>query len=151
MPITMSLLVQNCCGLGNPRTVKKLGDYIQAKDPTVTFLAETQIDDARLDQVLCNFDLEISGQLQVEIEAVVWFCYGRKRLESQQKTRRNIVLMYLLKIMPHRSGDSQVSMVNQLQLNDMRHGQSSELSMINHTSLGCVWGISMKSQDKKKR
>ena len=42
-------------------------------------------------------------------------------------------------------------MVNRLQLNDMRHGQSFELSMINHTSLGCVRGISMKSQDKKKR
>ena len=131
--------------------MKELGDYIQAKDPTITFLAETWTDDVRLDQVLHNFDLEISGQLQVEIEAVVWFCYGRKRLESQWKTRRNIVLMYLLKIMPHRSGDSQVSMVNRLQLNDMRHCQSFELSMINHTSLSCVWGISMKSQDKKKR
>ena len=63
--------------------MKELGDYIQAKDPTVTFLAETWTNDARLDQVLRNFDLEISGQLQVEIEAVVWFCYGRKRLESQ--------------------------------------------------------------------
>ena len=47
------------------------------------FLTETWADSARLDQVLRNFDLEISGQLQVEIEAVVWFCYGRKRLESQ--------------------------------------------------------------------
>ena len=52
----MSLLVWNCRGLGNPRIVKELGDYIQAKDPTFVFLAETWADNARLDQVLCNFD-----------------------------------------------------------------------------------------------
>ena len=46
----------NCRGLGNPRIVKELGDYIQAKDHTVVFLAETWADNARLDQVLCNFD-----------------------------------------------------------------------------------------------
>ena len=45
----MSLLVWNCRGLRNPRTVRELGDYIQAKDPTVVFLAETWTDDARLD------------------------------------------------------------------------------------------------------
>ena len=52
----MSLLVWNCCGLKNPRTVKELGDYIRAKDPTVVFLTETWADSARLDQVLRNFD-----------------------------------------------------------------------------------------------
>ena len=52
----MSLLVWNCRGLRNPRTVKELRDYIRAQDPSVVFLAETWIDDARLDQVLCNFD-----------------------------------------------------------------------------------------------
>ena len=52
----MSLLVWNCRGLGNPRTVRELGDYIWAQDPTVVFLAETWTDDARLDQVLRNFD-----------------------------------------------------------------------------------------------
>ena len=45
----MSLLVWNCRGLRNPCTVRELGDYIQAKDPTVVFLAETWTDDARLD------------------------------------------------------------------------------------------------------
>ena len=43
-------------GLGTPRTVRELGDYIRAKDPTVVFLAETWTDDARLDEVLRNFD-----------------------------------------------------------------------------------------------
>ena len=52
----MSLLEWNCRGLRNPRTVKELRDYIRAQDPSVVFLVETWIDDARLDQVLCNFD-----------------------------------------------------------------------------------------------
>ena len=51
----MNLLVWNCRGLGNPRTVRELGDYIRAKDPAVVFLAETWTDDARLDEVLQNF------------------------------------------------------------------------------------------------
>ena len=48
----MSLLVWNCRGLGNPSTIRELGDYIRAKDPSILFLAETWIDDARLDIVL---------------------------------------------------------------------------------------------------
>ena len=52
----MSHLVWNCCGLENPRIVRELGDYTRAKDPAVVFLAETWTDDARLDQVLRNFD-----------------------------------------------------------------------------------------------
>ena len=46
----------NCCGLGNPCIVRELGDYIRAQDRSVVFLAETWINDARLDQVLRNFD-----------------------------------------------------------------------------------------------
>ena len=48
----------NCRGLGNPRIVKELGEYFRAKDPTVVFLAETWADNARLDQVLHNFDFK---------------------------------------------------------------------------------------------
>ena len=52
----MSLLIWNCRGLGNPRTVRELGDYIRAKDPSVMFLAETWTNNDRLHQVLRNFD-----------------------------------------------------------------------------------------------
>ena len=52
----MSLLIWNCHGLRNPRRVRELGDYIQAKDPSIMFLVETWTDDARQDQVLRNFD-----------------------------------------------------------------------------------------------
>ena len=52
----MSLLVWNYRGLGNLCTVREFGDYIREKDPTVVFLAEIWTDDARLDQVLRNFD-----------------------------------------------------------------------------------------------
>ena len=52
----MSLLIWNCRGLGNPRTVRELGDYIRAKDPSVMFLVETWTNNDRLHQVLRNFD-----------------------------------------------------------------------------------------------
>ena len=67
----MILLVWNCHGLGNPRTVKELGEYIGAKDPTVVFLAETWADNARLDQVLRNFDFRNKWSVESGIEAVV--------------------------------------------------------------------------------
>ena len=67
----MSLLVWNCRGLGNPRAVKELGEYIRAKDHTVVFLAETWANNARLDQVLCNFDFRNKWSVESGIEAVV--------------------------------------------------------------------------------
>ena len=41
-------------------------------------------------------------------------------------------------------------MVNRLQIEGMRHGLKSEPLKINHTFLGYVLGIPMKSQDKKR-
>ncbi|XP_050264146.1 uncharacterized protein LOC126708397 [Quercus robur] len=54
----MSLLVWNCRGLGNLRTENELVTLIQAKDPSVVFIAETWTDGARLDRTLSkiNFD-----------------------------------------------------------------------------------------------
>ena len=45
----MNLIVWNCRRLGNLRSGKELGDIIRAKDPSVVFLDETLIDEARLD------------------------------------------------------------------------------------------------------
>ena len=39
----------NCHGLGNLRTERKLVELVQAKDPSVVFLAKTLTDDARLE------------------------------------------------------------------------------------------------------
>ena len=47
----MSFLAWNCRGLGNPGTVRELGDLIRAKDPSVVFLAETWADEARLNEI----------------------------------------------------------------------------------------------------
>ena len=44
----MGLLCWNCHGLGNPQTIQELGDIVRAQDPTVVFLAETWLDEARL-------------------------------------------------------------------------------------------------------
>ena len=54
----MSLLLWNCCGLGDPRTENELVRLIQAKNLSVVFIAKTWIDEARLDQILSkiNFD-----------------------------------------------------------------------------------------------
>ena len=54
----MSLLLWNCRGLRNPRTENELVRLIQAKDHFVVFIAETWIDEARLDRTLSkiNFD-----------------------------------------------------------------------------------------------
>ena len=54
----MSLLLWNCCGLGNPRTENELVRLIQAKDPSVVCIAETWADKVRLDRTLSkiNFD-----------------------------------------------------------------------------------------------
>ena len=54
----MSLLLWNCCGLGDPRTENELVRLIQAKNLSIVFIAETWIDEARLDQILSkiNFD-----------------------------------------------------------------------------------------------
>ena len=47
----MSCIVWNCKGLRNPLAVQELADLVQAKAPTVVFLAETLADEARLDYV----------------------------------------------------------------------------------------------------
>ena len=54
----MSLLLWNCRGLENPHTENELVSLIQAKDPSVMFIAETWADEARLDHILSkiNFD-----------------------------------------------------------------------------------------------
>ena len=54
----MNCLVWNCCGLGNLRTGKELGEIVQAKDPFVVFIVETLADEARLDMIQANLDFE---------------------------------------------------------------------------------------------
>ncbi|XP_074336036.1 uncharacterized protein LOC141673201 [Apium graveolens] len=49
----MNLLSWNCRGLGNPRTVRVLGDVIRSLKPTFLFLSETKVDKGRIDE-LCS-------------------------------------------------------------------------------------------------
>ena len=51
----MSVLVWNCCGLGNPQTIRELGNFVRAQDPAVVFLAETWLVEDRLKSLLRNF------------------------------------------------------------------------------------------------
>ena len=54
----MSLLLWNLCELGDSRRENELVRLIQAKNSSVVFIAETWIDEVRLDQILSkiNFD-----------------------------------------------------------------------------------------------
>ena len=54
----MSLIVWNCHRLGNPPTIRELGDLIQAQDPAAMFIAKTWLDEARLKSLLKNCDLD---------------------------------------------------------------------------------------------
>ena len=54
----MSFLAWNCRGLGNPCTIRELGDLIRAKDPSVVFLVETWADEARLKEIKRNLNFD---------------------------------------------------------------------------------------------
>ena len=47
----MSCIMWNCRGLGNQPAVQELVEVVQAKAPTIVFLAETLADEARLEYV----------------------------------------------------------------------------------------------------
>lgn len=47
----MSIIVWNCHGFGNMRTGKELEVVIRAKDPSVVFIVETWVDEARLQEI----------------------------------------------------------------------------------------------------
>ena len=54
----MNCLVWNCRELGNLRIGKELVEIIGAKDPFAVFIAETQANEARLDQVQQEIEFE---------------------------------------------------------------------------------------------
>lgn len=54
----MNILVWNCYRLGNLHTRNELGDIIQAKDPSVFFIAKTLTGEVRLDRILRNIDFD---------------------------------------------------------------------------------------------
>ena len=59
-------LAWNCHGLGNLRIGKELVEIIRAKDLFVVFLAETLIDEARLDTVQRNIEFNHRWVVQRE-------------------------------------------------------------------------------------
>ena len=54
----MSCIAWNCRGLGNLRTGRELVKIIRAKDPSIVFLAETMVDDVRLEIVQSNIGFD---------------------------------------------------------------------------------------------
>ena len=66
----MSLLVQNCHGLGNLHIGKELEVLIRAKDLSIVFLAETWANEARLKEVQRN--INFNNLFQVERNLKGW-------------------------------------------------------------------------------
>ena len=53
-----SVELWNCRGLGNLRTEKELGVFVQSKDPSIMFLAETWLDEARLKDIKWKLEFD---------------------------------------------------------------------------------------------
>ena len=131
--------------------MKELGDYIQAKDPTVTFLAETWTDDARLDQVLRNFDFRnkwsaASGNRGGGL-VLLWKEEIRITVEDSSK--------YCIDVLVENNAPQEWRFTGFYgePVTAKRHEARSKFRTLNdkpHIPWLCA-GISMKSQDKKKR
>ena len=91
----MNLRVWNCYGLGILHTGKELGDTIQAKDPSVVFVAKTLADEARLDRVVQEIEVQDKSlwmgiwSLYVlsKIKSFIWLAC-RKSLPTKQNLVR---------------------------------------------------------------
>ena len=91
----MNLRVWNCRGLGILHTGKELGDTIQAKDPSVVFVAKTLADEARLDRVVQEIEVQDKSlwmgiwSLYVlsKIKSFIWLAC-RKSLPTKQNLVR---------------------------------------------------------------
>lgn len=51
----MNLLSWNCRGLGNPRTVRILGDVVTSLKPVFLFLAETKVDSGKIEELCVKY------------------------------------------------------------------------------------------------
>ena len=95
----MNLRVWNFCGLGILHIGKKLGDIIRAKDPSVVFIAETLADEARLDQVVQEIEVQDKSlwmgiwSLYVlhKIKSFVWLACRKSLLTKQNLVRWTII------------------------------------------------------------
>ena len=91
----MNIRVWNCRGLEILRTGKELGDTIQAKDPSVVFVAKTLADEARLDRVVQEIEVQDKSlwmgiwSLYVlsKIKSFIWLAC-RKSLSTKQNLVR---------------------------------------------------------------
>lgn len=54
----MNLLSWNCRGLGNPRTVRILGEVIKSFNPTFLFLAETKVDSNKIEELCVRYGFD---------------------------------------------------------------------------------------------
>ena len=95
----MNLRIWNCRGLGILHTGKELGNIIRAKNPFVMFIAETLADEARLDRVVQEIEVQDKSlwmgiwSLYVlnKIKSFVWLAC-RKSLPTKQNLVRQTII-----------------------------------------------------------
>ena len=63
----MILLVMICHGLGNPWTEREPSEISRAKDPSNMFIAETWVDEARLEHILSTTKSLINSDSIMEV------------------------------------------------------------------------------------
>lgn len=63
--------------LGILRTGKELGDIIQAKDPSIVFIAKTLADEARLDRVVQEIEVQ-----EKNLWKGIWSLYALNKIKS---------------------------------------------------------------------
>ena len=79
-PIQKIFIVWNCHELENLCTGKELEVVIRAKDPSVVFITETWVDEARLKDIQQQIDFENLFLWKEIIEEVDWHCTGETPL-----------------------------------------------------------------------
>ena len=118
----MSLLLWNCCGLGNPRTENELVRLIQVKDSSIILIAETWTDEAILDCTLSkiNFDQKWVVRRLNRGGGLAYF--GKILLTLMLLIPTGIILIRLSMETLKMHGDSQVFMVSLKPIGGVKHG-----------------------------
>ena len=95
----MTSLCWNCQGIGNPRTVYALREYLRRWNPELIFLSETKLKSRRMEKV--KYKLGFSNDLFVSSRGrrAALLCSGLVILFWILKATQTITLMQLLSIL----------------------------------------------------
>lgn len=82
----MSTFVWNCWGIGNPRIVNALREYVRRLDPKIVFLLKTKMKNARLKRVKVKIDYANDFYVQREGKGGGLALFWRKEVDLEIKS-----------------------------------------------------------------